>query len=110
MTFTDKLAELRGKATKGALEVSHDYRPGMSWNNHIVVADSPFTICFMAHEPKGNEGQEAIAELFVMLANNAEAIEKVVRSAEKLYASISKDCYCDNCLELRAALAELEEG
>lgn len=82
MTFLTELERLKGAATKGPWAVDPDDRPNMDWNNHIVVDGLPWTVCFMAHEPKDNDGQRAAAELIVLLRNHADALAGLVRAAE----------------------------
>lgn len=81
--FLTKLEELKEKATKGPWSVDPDDRPDMEWNNHIVQVGTDNTICFMAHDPRDNSGQQAAAELIVYLVNHAEALRDLVAAAER---------------------------
>ena len=84
MTFPARLTELLAKATKGPWSVDPDDRPDMEWNNHIVQVGTDNTICFMAHDPRDNSGQQAAAELIAYLVNHAPALAELVEAAEKL--------------------------
>ena len=116
MPFADKLRELREKATEGPWHVDPDDRPGMSWNNQICVEGKPLTVCFMAHEPRDNSGQQAAAELITYLRNHSAEIESLVRAANLMLSHCGKvvvsssegtSFYADDVL--RDALAALEK-
>lgn len=111
MTFPARLTELLEKATKGPWSVDPDDRPDMEWNNHIVQVGTDNTICFMAHDPRDNSGQQAAAELIVYLVNHAEALRDLVAAAEKLnYLSKGYSTEREShFIALSEALAKLEE-
>ena len=53
--------------------IDPDDRPDMEWNNHIISADGN-TVCFMAHNPRGNEALESAARLISAAPELLEAL------------------------------------
>lgn len=96
---TEQLAALEAafeKATKGEWDVDGDDRPGMEWNNHIVVVGTDNRVCFMAQNPDDNGPLEAAAD-FIALAHNlmpaliAAAKEARIIRAEMLAMQSAQD-------------------
>jgi len=53
--------------------VDPDDRIGMEWNNHVISADGN-TVCFMAHNPDGNEAHDNAALLIAAAPDLLEAL------------------------------------
>jgi hypothetical protein len=101
--------------TKGPWEIDNDYRPGMSWNRHIVSAENPdVRICFLTHSNGKNPDQDAAnARLIAAAPELCDAVESVLnyavmddfldgKSHENLVFGIRKS----DLLKLRSALAK----
>ncbi len=73
---------MTSKHTPGPWLVEHDDRPGMEWNIHIVVTNTPHTrICFMAHRStEDNSECEANAHLIAAAPELAEALEQLYQN------------------------------
>lgn len=94
----ETLAELRrllGEANPQLpWAVDPDDRPGMDYNNHIVVAASPhLRVCFMCHDgPAKQDEWDAKAALIVAAVN---ALPALLTIAEAYQRTIERDAHMD---------------
>lgn len=70
---------MSGGHTPGPWEIDPDYRPGMSWNRHIVDGSGEGRICFMSNPGElGNHREcEANARLIAAAPDLLEALEVI---------------------------------
>lgn len=49
----------------GRLAIDHDYRPGMSWNDHLVLEHDPnMRVAFMSNSPRARTNARRIVALW----------------------------------------------
>ena len=72
------------KWTPEPLDVDEDYRPGMAWNRHLVLArDHNMRIAFMANFTPHHDAAERWANLLAAAPELYEALADVTRRYEK---------------------------
>lgn len=97
------------KHTPGPWAIDPDDRPGMTWNNHIVVADNPdLRICFMANSGKPDNSEcEANARLIAAAPTLADAL-RALSFPDVPDGDLHKYCLIVDAADVRAARAALK--
>lgn len=97
------------KWTNERWEIARDYRPGMSWNNHIICSDRPnITVCFMSHSGGGNNTEfEAKARLIAAAPALANALQREVNNCPTCGGEESLSLLCGRCKESRELLESI---
>ena len=94
MKFTDELDRLLAGATERPWGVESDGDSSIVFHDKSVIADVY------------SEMKDTDCNLIAYLANHAAALSAVVKAADE---SVDATCDCKTCVDLRKALAALED-